>query len=129
MVKEKAIAIDFDKTIHRYSKGYLGGEIYDPPFDGCRKALELLQEQGYKIIIYSVRNLDHPDHHTGKLEANQIAQMKTWFKNYHIPYDSFWTEPGKPQVDLFIDDKGYRFTGNWSTAVFEVLNLLQRKVK
>ena len=36
------IVLDFDGVIHKSSKGYHDGTVYDDPVDGTRKALEIL---------------------------------------------------------------------------------------
>ena len=47
------IAVDFDGVIHRYSKGWHDGTIYDEPVEGAREALEGLVDKGHMIIVYS----------------------------------------------------------------------------
>ncbi len=42
---ELKIAVDFDGVIHRYSKGWHDGTIYDPPMDGCYDAMNQLKER------------------------------------------------------------------------------------
>ena len=50
---KKRIMIDLDGTIHKYSKGWNGGEIYDPPFEGSIDAIKWLKNQGFEIIIFT----------------------------------------------------------------------------
>ena len=42
---EKVIAIDFDGVIHKNSKGFYDGTIYDEPIDGVKKSLQYLLTQ------------------------------------------------------------------------------------
>jgi ribonucleotide monophosphatase NagD (HAD superfamily) len=106
------IAVDFDGVIHRYSKGWHDGTIYDGPMPGCCDALHQLQDRGHKITIYSSRTFTRP---------SQLNTMKTWLLKYKIPYDSIATE-GKPPAHVYLDDRGLRFT-EWEKAFWELLDL------
>lgn len=111
------IAIDFDGVIHGYSKGWNGGEIYDPPVEGTKEAIEKLKAEGHKIYIFSTRNnkLFHK-----KDKIDQDKAMKEWLEKYDIPYDRIWSF-GKPMADLFIDDRAICFKGDWSQTLEETL--------
>ena len=51
---EKVIAIDFDGVIHKNSKGFYDGTIYDEPIDGVKKSLQYLSKN-YILVIYSCK--------------------------------------------------------------------------
>lgn len=123
-MRQKKIAVDFDKTLHLYSKGYADGELYDPPIEGAKSAMQILKQKGYYIVIFSVRNISHVDDHSGKLESGQAPELERWLNKYGIPFDEIWIDSGKPQVDLFVDDKGYRFEGIWPKAVLDIIDIL-----
>jgi len=94
------IAVDFDGVIHdpfNKKKGYKLGQ----PIEGAREALKQLREEGAVIVIHSVW-----------ADTQQKCQaMAEWCRYFDIPYD-FVTNI-KPEVDCYVDDKGYRFT-DWS---------------
>ena len=48
------IAIDFDGVIHKNSKGYHDGSIYDEPLEGTKEALKYLSEK-YKLVIFTCK--------------------------------------------------------------------------
>ena len=48
------IAVDFDGVIHKNSKGFHDGTIYDEPIEGVKKGLEYLSKS-YKLVIYSCK--------------------------------------------------------------------------
>ena len=48
------IAIDFDGVIHKNSKGFHDGTIYDEPIEDVKKGLEYLSKS-YKLVIYSCK--------------------------------------------------------------------------
>lgn len=50
----RTIAVDFDGVIHKYSKGWQNGSIYDEPVEGAKEALlELLEdyEEGHFPVM------------------------------------------------------------------------------
>jgi hypothetical protein len=115
--KVQTLAIDFDGVIHGYSKGWNGGEIYDPPVPGVAEALTKFKEEGYKIYIYSTRTnktfrkKDDPD---------QKPLMEAYLKEHGIPFDRVWTF-GKPMAHIFIDDRALKFEGDWKQTTQDVL--------
>ena len=48
------VGIDFDKVIHKCSKGYYDGTIYDEPVEGAYEALERLAKN-YTVIVYTCK--------------------------------------------------------------------------
>ena len=110
------IAVDFDGVLHRYSKGWNKGSIYDPPVKGAKEAMEKLREEGHKLYIFTVRS-NTLFHKKDKLD--QAKAMKEWLELHQIPYDKIWTY-GKPMADLFIDDRAIGFRGDWNQTLQEV---------
>lgn len=110
------LAIDFDGVIHEYSKGWNGGEMYDPPVEGTKEALQTLKDAGHKIYIFTTRTnkafrkKDDPD---------QTKLLQEYLDKYQIPYDKIWTY-GKPMADIFIDDRAINFSGNWKETVQQI---------
>jgi ribonucleotide monophosphatase NagD (HAD superfamily) len=115
--KSQTLAIDFDGVIHGYSKGWNGGEIYDPPVEGVAEALQRFKEEGYKIYIYSTRSnktfrkTDEPE---------QKPLMEAYLKEHNIPFDKIWNF-GKPMAHIFIDDRALKFEGDWKQTTDDVL--------
>lgn len=93
------IGIDFDHTL-------VDG---DTPLEGAKDAINLLREKGHKILIYS---------------ANRKEWIEQVLNNHDIRFDRIWTDRGKPNCDIFVDDKGYRFGGDWGVAKLDILALV-----
>lgn len=101
---QKTIAIDFDGVIHRYSKGWHDGTIYDVPMDGAIEALERLMSRGYRMVIFTCR---------AETQEGAIAVYE-WIDK-HLNIDSRYNievTDKKPKAIAYIDDRGIRFT-NW----------------
>ena len=52
--EKNSIAIDFDGVIHRNSKGFHDGTIYDDPIEGTEESLKRLSEK-YTLILYTTK--------------------------------------------------------------------------
>ncbi len=48
-------AVDFDGVIHRYSSGWQGGQIYDPPMPGAIKGLKTIMEVD-AVVVFTARD-------------------------------------------------------------------------
>ena len=51
------MSVDFDGVIHKNSKGYHDGTVYDDPVEGVRESLEKLSEK-YTVIVYSEEKIE-----------------------------------------------------------------------
>ena len=121
----RTIAIDFDGVIHKYSKGWADGSIYDDPISG---AFEFIREamKTHTIFVFSSRS---------------PWQIKRWINNYLITHDpefdtgfsvygfeaevipfwkKFWDKPNrlgitrrKLPAEMYIDDRAIRFSGSF----------------
>lgn len=98
------IAIDFDHTL-------VEGSEWKP---GAKNAVRLMREKGHKVIIHS---------------CNEVKWIRKLLNEAGLVVDSVWGESPadlgkKPLADIYIDDKGYRFEGNWSGTVHNILSLV-----
>ena len=94
------IGIDFDHTL-------VDGDV---PKQFAREAINILREKGHKIVIHS---------------CNNVKWIEKVLANNDIRYDWIWDQKGKPICDIYIDDKGYHYRGDWETEVNEVLLRLE----
>ena len=111
----KQLAIDFDGVIHKSSKSFHDGTIYDDPVDGVEEALKRLSKD-YTLIIYTCKaNPDRPliNDKTG------TELIWEWLRKYGLDKyieDITYT---KPNAKYYIDDKAVRFT-NWNQVIEEI---------
>jgi len=116
----KTIGVDFDGVIHRYSKGWFDGTIYDEPIPGAISGLRLLMQHN-AVFIHTARS------------ARQVAE---WLAEHgfetcvegqiHAPI-KFWTDRGRLLVTnrklpavAYLDDRAVKFT-TWERALAEIL--------
>jgi hypothetical protein len=119
MTHKPIICIDFDGVIHRYSKGWQGGVIYDTMTDGfinwAHQARDL-----FRLVIYSSRS--------SSVEGREA--MREWLQRYlnepqpfadPLLFDDFEFSDIKPPAFLTIDDRAVCFGGDWSKLEPEAL--------
>lgn len=111
----KNVCIDFDGVIHKNSKGFHDGTIYDDPVDGTKEALELLSKK-YNLIVFTCKaNPERPlvDGKTGK------ELVRKWLEKHDFTkYISEITNE-KPRALCYIDDKAIKFE-NWEQTLEEL---------
>jgi len=98
----KTLAIDFDGVIHKYSKHWHDGSVYDEPMEGAIDALKKLSEQ-YEVVIMTTRK--------------DKDAIRNWLKKHNFDKELKITNE-KIQAQVYIDDRGLRFT-DWK----DILNL------
>ncbi len=123
----KTIAIDFDGVIHRYSKGWKDGSIYDQPIDNAFKSIKNLMEQGYYVFIHSTRDPhqiqqwmnERQDYFKVQtISSSELDHGKFWNKNDVVGVTQF-----KLPADLYVDDRALKFDGDWSKTLFIIKTL------
>lgn len=102
------IAVDFDHTL--VDRG--------EPRPYAKEALNLLREAGHKIMIHS---------------CNNPRWIERVMNNNDMRYDYIWDQQrndnrgGKPVCDLYVDDRGYHFRGDWKEALPEIVERLNEQ--
>lgn len=114
--EKKRILIDLDGVVHKYSEGFKDGTIYDPPINGAKEAIEKLRNSGYEVFIFTARLSPNSN---GKEEVlKQKIMIKDWLKKYGIEVDGITAE--KLHAEIYVDDRGLRFNGDWDAAGKEI---------
>jgi phosphoheptose isomerase len=114
------IGIDFDGVIHKCSKGFYDGTIYDDPIEGSLDAIKEIAKN-YNIIVYTAKaKPDRP------LINGKTGQELVWDWLDKKGFGEYVTEvtSEKPRAVAYIDDKAFRFN-NWK----DTLNFLNTQVK
>ncbi len=117
------VCADFDGVIHRYSRGWQDGTIYDEPVEGSLDALRKLMET-YAVVI-----------HTTRRNTLAVAKWLQYRGGFGCTIDSagpdgiwreFWNDRDRLFVTTrklpavaYIDDRAIRFR-NWAQALMEL---------
>jgi len=112
------IAIDFDGVIHRNSKGYFDGTIYDEVVEGAREALEEISKT-YTIIIYTAK----ARHDRGFVDGKSGTQLIwEWLEENKLDHLISKVTAEKPRAVAYIDDKAIKFS-DWNAVLKSVSEL------
>ena len=106
------VGIDFDKVIHKCSKGFYDGTIYDDPIEGAYEALEKLSND-YTVIVYTCKAKPDRGLVNGKTGTELVWE---WLKEHKMAQFVSKVTAEKPRARFYIDDKAIRFT-DWESAL------------
>src|SRR2546423_15258648 len=96
------LAIDFDGVLH--DEHPTPPHKMGKPVEGAVEAMKQLRAQGHELIVHTVRA-------SGPDKGKHVAD---WLRYFGIPFDRVTAT--KPQADIYIDDRGYRFT-SWAQTL------------
>jgi hypothetical protein len=99
------VLVDFDGVVHRYSKGWADGTVYDPPMPGASDALAELAGRGYELVVFSTRDRD---------------QIAAWLERWGFP--PYRITNVKEAAVALIDDRAIRFV-DWEQAAGDLRRL------
>jgi hypothetical protein len=116
--RRRTIAVDFDGVIHRYSKGWQDGTIYDPPLEGAREALARIHAR-YEVVIFTTRV--NPAIRGAEIQLDRIL---AWLEEHAFRRGEHFDEIThvKPPALDYIDDRAVRFT-TWGATLDELAAL------
>lgn len=115
----QAVAVDFDGVIHRYSKGWQDGSIYDGLVPGAVEGIIALSER-FAVFI---------------LTSRDIEQVVPWMQNNTVldvaadgpPWPKFWISQEQILVTnrklpafAYLDDRAVRFVG-WDFVPHQII--------
>lgn len=104
------IAIDFDGVLHSYQHGWTGEVPLDPPVHGALRFIQWLRDNNHDIVIMSSR-----------AKNNEGTEgIKSWLKEHRFGEIPITCE--KIHADIYIDDRGFRFEGNFDTVMDLIKN-------
>ena len=119
----KTIAFDFDGVIHKYTKGWQDGSIYDELDMAMIDLIQKILDRGHSVFIMSTRKSKQIKNHFDSLNNYPAPDLIT-FKYQVIPwwhFSIFWNKKGvvgitrsKKAFSILIDDRAFRYQGNFS---------------
>jgi phosphoheptose isomerase len=109
------IGVDFDGVIHRCSKGYYDGTIYDEPVEGSYEALQSLSEK-YTVIVYTCKARADRGLVNGKTGTQLVWE---WLESNNLSQFISKVTAEKPRAVAYIDDKSIKFN-SWTDCLERV---------
>ncbi len=111
-MKKKIICLDLDGVIYPNLVWMGSHTIKGDPVPQAKETIDKLKEE-YKIIINSARFEDN----------TTIPKVKEWLDTHDIYYDEIAEK--KPHADMYIDDKGIGFNGDWNKTIEDIRSFQQ----
>ena len=116
------IVIDLDGTICSLKKkDQTYAEVSVNP--GAAEFIEKLRKEGHYIIIQTARNMSTCESNVGRVMKNVGLVTLEWLEENNIEYDEIFF--GKPNANLYIDDRAFRFE-DWQNVTVKNLEALGR---
>lgn len=136
----QTIAIDFDGVIHKYSKGWSDGSVYDIPVEGVFETIQELMET-HTVFVFSTRKPKQIrewllQHVMEQYFGDDPHDPKDWswgkygFTIKVIPWwVKFWNKKNvlgitrrKLPAMCYIDDRAIQFKGDWNRTLTDIKN-------
>lgn len=106
------VGVDFDGVIHKCSKGYYDGTIYDEPVEGTKSALKKLSEK-YSVIVFTCKAKPDRGLVNGKTGVELVWE---WLEKHDLSQYVSKVTSEKPRAVAYIDDKSIEFK-DWSQSL------------
>ena len=118
------IGVDFDGVIHKCSKGYHDGTIYDDPVEGSKEALQRLSEK-YTVIVNTCKARMDRGLVNGKTGVELVWE---WLENHDLAQYVSKVTAEKPRAIAYVDDKAVRFH-DWIDVLesMEALGVIEKE--
>ena len=98
-----SITLDFDGVIHPYNLPFDPISAPEPPTKGTREAIQALLDLGYEVYVFSTRcESDHG-----------VELIRDYCRRYDLPVTDVVRT--KERSKVYVDDRAYRFEGDWKT--------------
>ena len=117
------VAVDFDGVIHRYSRGWADGSIYDRPIDGAFNALRSLMRD-HAVFVHTTRKPSQVARWIERQTGYDIEPAHGWLAM--PPWRKFWNELGillvtnrKLPAIAYVDDRAIRFR-SWDQVLADL---------
>lgn len=107
----KTVAFDFDGVIHKYSKGWQDGSIYDEPNKDVLDLMLILQIMKIPCVIISTREPEQIKEWWDKQGITLKAKVLDWNTCFYNDCSCVGITNRKIPAQLYIDDRAYRYTG------------------
>jgi hypothetical protein len=111
-----SVAVDFDGTLYRPSPNDSPYHLHGEPMPGAIEFLNAIRSR-VRLVVHSARG--------SNWEATCAAT--DWLARHGFPPMEFAT--AKPLAALYLDDKGFRFEGDFGPPLEFILKLLEGDIE
>lgn len=106
-----AVAFDFDGVIHKYSKGWQDGSIYDEANYNVLELIRILLNAGYPCMIISTRDPQQIKEWWDKQQFGIKAELLDDDTKFFNDCSYVGITNRKLPAQVYVDDRAYKYTG------------------
>lgn len=120
----KTVAVDFDNTLHPYSRGWIGPEPDDEPaIEGAETFLLTLIKRGYHVVIFTTRAETQDGLH-GVIRWMHKHMPRAFYemRDNHVN-KTIEISAEKPKAIAYVDDRAVVFDGDYEQCLADIQNL------
>ncbi|MDR2778382.1 MAG: capsular biosynthesis protein [Rickettsiales bacterium] len=79
------------------------------PYPEMLDKLKEYRNSGFKIILYTSRNMRTYNNNIGEINKNTLPLLIEWLKKWNIPYDEIHVaKPWPGKIGYYVDDRSIR---------------------
>lgn len=93
------VAIDFDGVLNEYHGWVSDRGLTRGPVPGAREFVQRCIDAGFEVVVFTCRDTE---------------SVQQWLEANGFP--ALTVTDHKPIAMVYIDDRGFRFTGDWEAA-------------
>ena len=98
------VCVDLDGVLNAFD-GWRGADFFHPPRDGAREFLTRLNQQGYRVVVFTVRWAPHVEQW---LAEHGLASLVSEVTNQ------------KPPAHVYVDDRAICFQGDFGSTLEQI---------
>jgi capsule biosynthesis phosphatase len=121
---EGTLVVDVDGTLCHIK---MGGQTYAEltPRSDIVEKLRDYQSRGYRILLFTSRNMKTHNHNLGLINKHTAPAMLEWLAKWDIPYDEIlFGKPWPRSKGFYIDDRAIRPDEFLKLSEIEIQKLL-----
>jgi phosphoglycolate phosphatase-like HAD superfamily hydrolase len=98
------VCVDLDGVLNLYD-GWRGASYFHPPRPGAEEFLRALSEQGYRVVVFTVRWREH---------------VEEWLVRHGLRDLVAEVTDKKPAAHVYLDDHAICFQGDFDRALQQI---------
>lgn len=99
--QKPVVCVDLDGVLNAFD-GWRGADFFHPPRPGAREFLQLLNERGYRVVVFTVRWAPH---------------VEAWLAEHGLAEFVSAVTDKKPPAHVYVDDRAICFEGDFAKTM------------
>ena len=95
------VCVDLDGVLNAFD-GWKGAGFFHPPRPGAREFLQLLNQRGYRVVVFTVRWGPH---------------VEAWLAEHDLAEFVDLVTDKKPPAHVYVDDRAICFEGDFQKTM------------